>query len=395
MNELPTGAIEAVPTGKGGQPRFHARVHLEWLSDDGSLSRAPAAKLILYPQYPEIRLSGFLLGSPGAPSEILAKRAEGRALVLGVTSDGRIIGYAAGRSSDIERSLLAMSPAGELGIRELPLDPQAHADSRTCLIAEMSRIHSHGWHDSRKLTSSGILAPCESRHCGGYTLEAQLGIRPNGIAEPDYQGWEVKQFGVANFEKPYGVLTLMTPEPDGGAYKDQGVEAFIRRYGYADKSGIPDRLNFGGIHRFNQRCDLTGLTLKLEGFNPSTGKVVDAAGAITLVDERSNVAASWAFEKLLAHWRRKHGQALFATSRMRALPRRQYRYGPRVWLGIGTDFQRLLAAIANGTVYYDPGIKLTGASSSRPQTKRRSQFRVKFGQLDGLYERWEPVDLTS
>ncbi|MEO0062747.1 MAG: hypothetical protein RLZZ08_1307, partial [Pseudomonadota bacterium] len=32
-----------------------------------------------------------------------------------------------------------------------------------------------------------------------YTLEAELGITPNGIAEPDFQGWEVKQYGVRDF----------------------------------------------------------------------------------------------------------------------------------------------------------------------------------------------------
>jgi hypothetical protein len=42
---------------------------------------------------------------------------------------------------------------------------------------------------------------CEAPNCGGYTLEAELGITPNGYSEPDFLGWEVKQFGVANFAR--------------------------------------------------------------------------------------------------------------------------------------------------------------------------------------------------
>jgi hypothetical protein len=44
------------------------------------------------------------------------------------------------------------------------------------------------------------ILPCKSPQCGGYTLEAELGITPNGYSEPDFMGWEVKQFGVTKFE---------------------------------------------------------------------------------------------------------------------------------------------------------------------------------------------------
>ncbi|MEK7781186.1 MAG: hypothetical protein AAB370_06775 [Verrucomicrobiota bacterium] len=39
---------------------------------------------------------------------------------------------------------------------------------------------------------------------------------------------------------------MMTPEPDGGFYKDADEASFIRKFGYADKHDKPDRLNFGG-----------------------------------------------------------------------------------------------------------------------------------------------------
>jgi hypothetical protein len=56
---------------------------------------------------------------------------------------------------------------------------------------------------------------------------------------------------------------MMTPEPDGGFYKDADVEAFIRKFGYADKNDKPDRLNFGGRHVVGVRCPPTVLTMRL------------------------------------------------------------------------------------------------------------------------------------
>lgn len=84
--------------------------------------------------------------------------------------------------------------------------------------------------------------------------EAELGIPKNSSAEPDFLGWEVKQFAVEDFERIESAkpITLMTPEPEcwrtatNGFYKDADVAAFIRKFGYADKHDKPDRLNFGG-----------------------------------------------------------------------------------------------------------------------------------------------------
>ena len=71
----------------------------------------------------------------------------------------------------------------------------------------------------------------------------ELGISPNGYADPDFMGWEVKQYGVSDFTsyRAKSPVTLMTPEPTGGLYRDEGVDAFLRRYGYADKSGKSTR----------------------------------------------------------------------------------------------------------------------------------------------------------
>ena len=57
-------------------------------------------------------------------------------------------------------------------------------------------------------------------------------------------------------------------------------------------------------------------------------------------------------------------------------------------LGEDTDFLRFLKAMADRKVYYDPGIKLEGASTVIPRVKRRSQFRIK-SAISMLYARME------
>lgn len=153
----------------------------------------------------------------------------------------------------------------------LPLEH--NANYKTQLLTELYRIHSLGWIPSKRLDSDGNVVPCHAPNCGGYTLEAELGITPNGYAEPDYLGWEIKQFHSVNLER-FGstVITLMTPEPTHGFYVTDGAEAFIRKYGYPDQRGRPDRMNFGGIHKCHHEHDRTHLKLELIGFDYVSGK---------------------------------------------------------------------------------------------------------------------------
>jgi len=251
----------------------------------------------------------------------------------------------------------------------------------------------------QRLNAALELIPYNAQNGGGYTLEAQLGIAPNGFAEPDYLGWEVKQFGVSRFPaigaKP---TTLMTPEPNGGFYKKQGATDFVRLYGYKDKSGKPDRLNFGGRHISGVPHKLTELTLKLVGFDPEGSKITNAEGFIGLYDKSENIAASWSFAKLMDHWKRKHSQAVYVpcTKQMNlqsGTP--EYHFGKNIELGVGTDLELFLGCMHSGTVYYDPGIKLEHASSASPKLKRRNQFRVAHKKLQKLYKNFEFVDISQ
>jgi hypothetical protein len=395
LNLFPNEGI--TPDSSPKNPIFKAKLRFRWMAANGAVADAPGAQLILYPQYPEVRFSGFLKGCAVPPSSLMAGRLLGRVLFLGVTGDRRVVGFVVGADSEIAaefRSLGLSADAGVFVELSLPTIPD-ESESRVKLMAELRRIHRLGWIDSKQLDSDGALKPCLAAQCGGFTLEAELGISKNSSAEPDFLGWEVKQFAVEDFERIESAkaITMMTPEPDGGFYKDADVAAFIRKFGYADKMGRPDRMNFGGRHFVDARCPPTGLCLRLAGFDASAGKITDANGAIILVSEANEVAASWSFAKILVHWSHKHTQAVYVPSKRRTEPKWQYAYGHKVRLARGTDSLRLLQALASGAMYYDPGIKLENASTDKAKYKKRSQFRVASKNISALYESVETVSL--
>jgi hypothetical protein len=145
----------------------------------------------------------------------------------------------------------------------------------------------------------------------------------------------------------------------------------VRKFGYPDKNQQPDRLNFGGIYRVGERQSSTSPTMELTGYDAARSRITDSSGTIVLVSDAGELAAVWPFSGLLAHWSRKHTPAAYVPSMRRVEPRWQYASGNRVRLAQRTDPLRLLAALARGAVYYDPGIKLEHASGAA-EVKRRS-----------------------
>lgn len=400
--------------------KFTAGLKFHWLSPEGQFYPAPTAKLIYYPQFPEVRLSGFLknasidMGGWMDPAKL--GRSEGRVLFFGIRSDRTIFAYLAIPTSRIakeiceRKSFVLSSVLRELrfskqvpvkGVMESSLEEIAASyrvedNERQLLIAELRRIHLAGPILSKKLGRDGIAKAYTAKNGGGYTLEAELGVVPNGIAEPDFHGWEIKQFGVKKFELIQGKpLTLMTPEPDGGLYKLQGVKSFIRTYGYANPK-VEDRFDFTGRHFANAICEKSRLTLVTPGFDNDSRSMTDAAGYVGLLDENENVAASWSYAKLLEHWKKKHARAAYIPSVASDLSNgsRVYQYGNNVRLYEGTDINRLLAAVADKHVYYDPGIKMELAST-KEKVKKRSQFRIKSKNLDTLYYKLDTVNVAS
>jgi hypothetical protein len=402
LGKIPSGEVTlhlSTSQKSGNQEAvFRSALNFHWVGRNGQAIPAPHAKLIFYPQYPEVRFSGFLQGSQGAPSSLWVKERRGeepdRILLLGLGHGNKIFGITLPPESPAAREIRATEPHdayGALGI--LPMLGQNEGNGFLELMGELCSIHRRGWVPSTRLDPHGNLVPCNASNCNGNTLESLLGIRSNGYSLPDFRGWEIKARQVPNADRPRAsVVTLFTPEPTSGIYTSEGAIEFIRRYGYVDTKGRDDRLNFGGIYRVNKPAhDRTGLRLVLDGFNAENGKYL-SAGAIQLLDRKDNIAAAWPFVKLMDHWKAKHAHAAFVPAQQRSEPERQYRYGRNILLGEGAEFGLFLAAVHEGKIYYDPGIKLEAASSKSPRPKKRSQFRVSSNDISALYTSCRIVD---
>jgi hypothetical protein len=392
LNILPISEINTEAAGDWNRERFKAAINFSWISDDGNIYPAPNSQLILYPKYPEVRFSGFLAKCENPPSELMTQRLADRLLFLSVSKTGIVLGYVASPDSQVAKEFNRSKIDDEVGVFKV-IDLPLAVNNREKLLAELYRIHQLDWITSKRLDGNGNILPCLSSNCGGYTLEAELRITPNGYSEPDYLGWEIKQFGVTNFNRiNSSVITLITPEPTDGIYKTQGTDKFLLKYGYADKTGREDRINFGGVHKAGIRHTSTNLVMQLIGYDIPTGKIRNSNGRIALVDTKGNEAASWSFASMLLHWNRKHNQACYVPSLSDTANERKYKYGDKIILGTGTDFQIFLKQMAIGNIYYDPGIKMENVST-KPTIKKRSQFRIKSQHLSNLYKNSEIATL--
>jgi hypothetical protein len=383
--------------------KYQAAVDFRWIDDRANFHNAPHSKVIFYPQYPEVRFSGFVQGSTmelnGLMDPQRLGRSHGRWLVLGTSKFGHLYGYLASPRSKTALELRVSKFTEQEGaFSELLNMSSGEQSGENDLFTRLESIHLMGWIDGMRLTSAGECLPYNASNAAGYTLEALLDIRPNGYSQPDYKGWELKQFNVSKFPN-FGAkpTTLLTPEPDGGRYVEFGVTEYVRQYGYEDRRGKFDRYNFGGKHTIGVQTAITGLTLSLSGFDQNTRKITEADGCIALIDGMGRVAASWSFAKLMEHWKRKHSKTCFLPCKKRVSPhgKTQFLFGGSVELGIGTKFELFLHGLVDRKVYYDPGIKLEGASSASPKVKRRSQFRVAHKNLESLFIKYDVQNLMD
>lgn len=405
LGRIPTGKITAHTSTsrkkEGVKAVFRSEIEFYWVNQFGRTYRAPEAKLIFYPQYPEVRFSGFLKGCRSAPSTLWSIEKRGmepdRILILGLGNSEKVLGITLPPESPAAKEIRATGPHDAYGVLHiLPLPGQGHGDGFEDLMRKLCRIHHQGWVRSTRLNKDGILVPCLATNCNGNTLESMLGIRSNGYALPDFGGWEIKARSVPNIDKPgISTVTLFTPEPTSGVYVTDTLAEFMHCYGYPDTNGREDRLNFGGKYGINQPTNKrTGLRMALEGFDPTTG-LYDATGSIQLLDDVGNEAMGWSFTKLMDHWKIKHAHAAFVPSEKRDYPEREYRYGRNILLGEGAEFRLFLKAVHEGKLYYDPGIKLEGVSTTKPKAKKRSQFRINSKNLPSLYESSRIVDVCT
>lgn len=392
LNLFPARIVErsasesvAKSRSSSGKPKLEALIDLAWMGHNGHLERVPGARIIDYFQYPEARLSGFLTGCDTAPDALrrtsLARYGR-RILVLGTAPEGTVIGMVLTEHDDPlvssfpELPVLAAVPV----FRVLSTAAAAGVAPIDLLLGELRTIVAAGWHSS-VILKPGAAAPVPFRgnQGAGYTLEALLGVAANAAKAPDAHGYEIKSYRGSR-------ISLMTPTPDGGYQGEHSFREFMARYGRAAMKGDGSR-RFTGLHRVGKPCSSTGFELRVKGYDPVSDNFdADAGIAVEMADPRTGeLVASWSLERLANSWNAKHASALYIFAVARdAGEEVQYRYAGEALIGEGTDVFRLLRAIHEGLVYYDPAdsVYANGAQKVRPQWRMSSaNLEHAMGQL--------------
>ncbi len=381
--------IEATPNGE--RSTYKAKLNFKWVSEYG-IEQAVGSQLILYPKYPEVRLSGFLRGCKSAPSELLrpvlasARRfnngADGRVLFFATTRNGETLAYLAGPDSQLALEIRNRNELAEFKQDGVFLHiPLLGRSSKLILLEKLAEIRDFGWQPSVSLDKTGKIKPYLAPNGGGYTLEALFGIVRNASGEPDFMGWELKGYSSSK-------VSLITTEPKGGVYKECGIQEFVRRYGKPSRN---DTFYFTGLHKANVRNKSTGLTLIVRGYNHLSSTIEDVKGAVELLTDKGECAAAWSFEELLVKWNKKHAQAAYVAYKSNGQLPRCYQYHSPVLLGEGTNFNLYLSALSQGLIIFDPATKVMNVSESKPTIKPRSQFRMTIKNLSQLYQRFDSV----
>ena len=168
--------IKTEEAGDWNRERFKASINFSWIGDDGNIYPAPNSQLILYPKYPEVRFSGFLARCENPPSELMTQRLADRLLFLSISNKGEILGYVTSPNSELAKEFNALHAYNEIGIFKV-IDLPRTVNNKAKLLDELYRIHQLNWIISKRLDKNGNILQCVSSNCGGYTLEAELGIK--------------------------------------------------------------------------------------------------------------------------------------------------------------------------------------------------------------------------
>lgn len=372
-----------------------------WCKRDGTLVKAKNVKVIIYTQYPEARLSGFISVENDMPQSLSVSFMKDnpeckRILVLGSLPGGVCIALVIINYTDSFAADVAALPGmeGSRICKQITIEQ----DHRSNLLKQLSGVVKTPQKGCR-LDAYGNTLPFTGTQVCGYTLEHALGIVPNSDKDGDINGIELKTH---TQEK----VTLFTPEPDFGPYTDDFAK-FMMMYGYQSAGKNEYRLT--GVHRANERNKKTGLTLKIREYRPANPDdkksdwVRDANGdkvafpydsstsltsklnavEVVLEDDAGKVAAGWSLTRLMNTWGVKHNDVVYlSASKMvnedQAEREQGYafkvRFEPKVILCQQTSAEHLLKAINDGVIFLDPAPKYVPDDVSK--NKRRSQWRV-------------------
>lgn len=410
LSFLPLGTPSYTPTQshkrRAGAPVIQIPLPWRWITPEGQ-SDAPHAKLCYYPQYPEVRFSGFLQGSDGAPAELMneAKRGheENRCLFLGAVK-GRagkpdyVVGMVVGANSPAARYVLGMETFEPGRLCPLEYQPERRFGEFTVLEKALLGIVGKKIIPWRLKNDGTVARPYTAPNAPGFTLEAELGVGENAIPGPDFDIWELKAIKQKSLERRYNhKVTLFTPQPDCGWITDHTQAEFVLRYGHVhtkDDAGNPTSYYFtsGDFQHIDENKTGAKLDLALTGFTDA--RHFDPTGMIALYKHGTKtLIAGWSYLKLLEHWQRKHNRAAYVPYlREDRNGETTVEFGSLITLGISTSFGLFLQAFKDGKVVYDPGDKAT-LNNGRWNPHPRSQFRINLSDIMAIYQEVEEIDI--
>ncbi|RSX57696.1 MvaI/BcnI family restriction endonuclease [Bifidobacterium samirii] len=412
LSFLPLGEPSYTPAKsqkrKAGNPVIQIPVTWQWVTPNGRFD-APEAKLCYYPQYPEVRFSGFLRGCKEAPNELLSETKRGhelnRCLFLGPVKNSsgetvRVVALVVGAGSPAAQYVLGMETfeAGHL----CPIVHQSprRSDEFDMLENALAGVVGRSITPWRLRTDGTVERPYIAPNAPGLTLEAELGVGENAVPGPDFDIWELKAIKQKSLDRRYGhKVTLFTPQPDLPETGRLSTVDFVLRYGHVhttDENGEPTSYYFtsGDIQREGEDKPGAKLELVLEGFTDA--RHFDPNGMIALYEKGTrHLAAGWSFLKLLGHWQRKHNRAAYVPyMRSGKGDGTSIEFGPLITLGISTGFGMFLQAFRDGKAVYDPGDKAT-LVDGKWTPHARSQFRINLNDVDAIYNEVREIDMRD
>lgn len=400
MNFSLRGASESRKKGGVGRGRpipeavFNS---FAWAKPNGTLVPARNVRMIVYAQYPETRLSGFQTlrnDMPEGMSVEFTKQnpSSHRYLVIGRRGAGEAVAFLIvdpGRIFEDEVEDLPSAPGSRVW-RHLTVKT-AFNTQLFAMLGECSMLDLPGC----RLKSDGTTVPFNGTQVCGYTLEHALNIQPNSSKYGDFEGIELKTHTQSK-------VTLFTPEPDMGLYRDNFAR-FMERYGYLDQHG---NYRLTGVHKVDVQSPKSGLTLEVKNHRrgESLASRADANVHVGLFDDYGDLAAGWSLERLLNCWSAKHNEAVYIPAiknptidrELRSLGHRYtVRFSDRVMWCRDTSAEQLFEALYNGTLFLDPAPKYCPSDPSL--NKRRSQWRVNDIAVaaEDLYRDVEFIDLRN
>ncbi|WP_169726066.1 MvaI/BcnI family restriction endonuclease [Aestuariibacter salexigens] len=368
-----------------------------WVDTEHKLVAAKNAKMLIYAQYPEMRLSGFKTIENQIPESLSVEFTKANPDVKRLFVLGRVPGTGAVAFMVIADDYLVEQVRKLRGhelsqVVKVLLDGNDKHGRLMPLLAKVANT----WIPGVRFNKKGETIPFNSTQVCGYTLEHALDIRPNADKNGDFEGIELKTHTMRK-------VSLMTPEPDMGLYA-KDFKAFMTdpEICYLKPDGS---WRFTGIHKTGNRCARSNLTMEIVNYDPNEknfSKQLNKDIYVGLFKPDGTLAAGWSLERLMNCWGAKHNEAVYIPAEKRAAEGQtaidmgcanEVRFANTVMWCKGTGPDKLLRAIYEGIIILDPAPKYV---PEQPKlTKRRCQWRVNdiSAALPHLYESFKEVAL--